>query len=86
MERHGSESYFVLGEGLLGEARGGRRLASVSAFASVPPFRFSRLGPKGTGKQLGKPNRVKIARDARVTIGTSTRTSGGSHGRKAKGG
>ena len=61
MERHGSESYFVIGEGLLGEARGGRQLAAVSAFASVPPFRFSRMGPKGTGKQLGKPNRVKIA-------------------------
>src|SRR3954469_14220000 len=61
MERHGSESYFVIGEGLLGEARGGRQLAAVSGVASVPPFRFSRLGPKGTGKQLGKPNRVKIA-------------------------
>jgi hypothetical protein len=27
----------------------------------VPPFRFSRLGPKGAGKQLGRPNRLKIA-------------------------
>ena len=61
MERHGSESYFVIGEGILGEARGGRQLAAASALASVPPFRFSRLGPKGSGKQLGKPNRVKIA-------------------------
>ena len=28
---------------------------------AVPPFRFSRMGPKGTGKQLGEPNRRKIA-------------------------
>jgi hypothetical protein len=61
VERHGSESYFVIGEGLLGEARGGRQLAHTAALAAVPPFRFSRLGPKGAGKQLGKPNRVKIA-------------------------
>ena len=27
----------------------------------MPPFRFSRLGPSGAGKQLGKPNRIKIA-------------------------
>jgi hypothetical protein len=59
MERHGSETYFVIGEGQLGEARGGQ-LESAFALA-VPPFRFSRLGPKGTGKQLGKPNRIKIA-------------------------
>jgi hypothetical protein len=59
MERHGT--YFVIGEGELGEARGGRQLESASALAAVPPFRFSRLGPKGTGKQLGKPNRIKIA-------------------------
>ena len=31
MERHGSESYFVVGEGLLGETLGGRELAAVSA-------------------------------------------------------
>jgi hypothetical protein len=24
-------------------------------------FRFSRMGPKGTGKQLGEPNRRRIA-------------------------
>ena len=28
----------------------------------VPPFRFSRMGPKGTGKQLGEANRTKIAK------------------------
>ena len=68
MERHGSETYFVIGEGLLGEARGGRDVVTLPAPArtaapltAAPPFRFSRLGPKGSGKQLGKPNRLKIA-------------------------
>jgi hypothetical protein len=62
--RHGSESYFVLGEGLLGEALGGRRVAAVATAAdaaTAPPFRFSRMGPLGTGKQLGEANRTKIA-------------------------
>jgi Animal haem peroxidase len=64
MEHHGSESYFVLGEGLLGEALGGRDgdIAFATADArAVPAFRFSRMGPKGTGKQLGEPNRRRIA-------------------------
>ena len=62
MERHGSESYFVIGEGLLGESRGGRQLAGCAcAVAAVPPFRFSRMGPKGPGMQLGEPNGVKLA-------------------------
>jgi hypothetical protein len=72
MVTHGSESYFVIGEGLLGEAVGGRNggppdgaaVASVAAAsltaASVPPFRFSRMGPNGAGRQLGEPNRKKI--------------------------
>ena len=59
---HGSESYFVLGEGLLGETLGGRPgTLPASLEAAVPKFRFSRMGPKGTGKQLGEPNRRKIA-------------------------
>src|SRR5215203_710772 len=63
MERHGSESYFVLGEGLLDEAVDGRpRVAAAAAVAATaPPFRFSRMGPRGAGKQLGDPNRKKIA-------------------------
>jgi hypothetical protein len=62
MDRHGSETYFVIGEGLLGEARGGREVVLPAlAPTAAPPFRFSRLGPKGTGKQLGRPNRLKIA-------------------------
>ena len=58
MERHGSESYYVLGEGLLGESEGGRTLMAAP---TAPPFRFSRMGPKGTGKQLGEPNRLKLS-------------------------
>jgi hypothetical protein len=57
MERHGSESYFVVGEGLLGESVGGRTLEVAEA---APPFRFSRMGPHGQDVQLGEPNRKKI--------------------------
>src|SRR4051812_19429353 len=68
-QQHGSESYFVIGEGLLGTSAEGReadpsaKAAGVrtSAKAAVaPPFRFSRMGPKGTGRQLGDPNRKKL--------------------------
>jgi hypothetical protein len=62
VERHGSESYFVIGEGLLTESVGGREDTLAAAVeAAAPPFRFSRLGPKGTGRQLGDPKRKAIA-------------------------
>ena len=62
MQRHGSESYFIIGEGLLAESLDGRPATmSLAVEEAVPPFRFSRMGPKGTGKQLGEPNRRKIA-------------------------
>ena len=62
MKRHGSESYFILGEGLLAESLDGRPATmSTAVEEAVPPFRFSRMGPKGTDKQLGEPNREKIA-------------------------
>ena len=62
MQRHGSETYFIEGEGLLGESLDGRPRTLARAIEQVvPPFRFSRMGPKGTGKQLGEPNRRKIA-------------------------
>jgi Animal haem peroxidase len=51
VDKHGSESYFVEGEGLLGESGGGREVA-IAAAADTPKFRFSRMGPKGTGRQL----------------------------------
>jgi hypothetical protein len=52
MEKHGSESYYVIGEGLLGESIEGRDAPVVATVAGVtaPPFRFSRLGPPGTGR------------------------------------
>jgi hypothetical protein len=53
---HGSESYFVVGEGLLGETVGGRERTLARALeTATPPFRFSRLGPNGNGKQLRDP-------------------------------
>jgi len=61
-ERHGQETFFVVGEGVVGEALGGRAATLPAALeANAPVFRFSRMGPKGTGKQLGEPNRRKIA-------------------------
>ena len=70
-----SESYYVIGEGLLGESVGGRDLgeeppivaAAARAGASPdsvaqPPFRFSRMGPKGSNKQLSEANRNKLSR------------------------
>ena len=65
MEKHGSESYFVIGEGLLTESVGGRMrtLAGTpmaAAETQVPPFRFSRMGPNGIQHQLGESNRKKI--------------------------
>jgi Animal haem peroxidase len=69
MERHGSESYFVIGEGLLGESVGGREPSlSTGAESSAPPFRFSRMGPKGAGRQLTRANR-KSASKAMVVGG-----------------
>ena len=57
MEHHGSESYWVEGEGLLTESAGGRTLMAAT---TAPPFRFSRMGPSGAQKQLAEANRVKV--------------------------
>ncbi len=62
MEKHSAESYFVIGEGLLTESAGGRNAsvaAAAGADAAAPPFRFSRMGPKGVNRQIGDPNRKK---------------------------
>ena len=59
MEHHGSESYFVLGEGLLTESVGGREPTLARTLeTSAPPFRFSRMGPKGA--QLTDATRRKL--------------------------
>jgi hypothetical protein len=69
VERHGSESYFVVGEGLLAESVGGRErtLARADA-AGVAPFRFSRMGPKGDGRQPSDAARKRLG-DAMVVGG-----------------
>ena len=70
MERHGSESYFVIGEGLLGESGKGRtRTLEAAVEAATPPFRFSRMGPHGQDVQLGEPNLKKIGA---AMVGTSS--------------
>jgi len=61
MERHGSESYFVIGEGLLGESLGGRVALAADAKDAVPPFRFSRMGPRGDQRQLTEASLTKVA-------------------------
>jgi Animal haem peroxidase len=61
VEHHGSESYFVIGEGLLGKSVGGREpTLARTVEAAVPPFRFSRMGPSGAGRQLGDTLRKKL--------------------------
>jgi len=71
-ERHGQETFFVVDEGIIGDALGGRQQTLPTALeANAPVFRFSRLGPKGTGKQLGEPNRRKIATAMTATGGTA---------------
>jgi hypothetical protein len=61
VDRHGSESYFVIGEGLLGETVGGRdRTLAPAEEALVPPFRFSRMGPSGFGRQLSEASRRRL--------------------------
>lgn len=61
MTRHGSESYFVIGEGLLTESVGGRALSlAATAEAQTAPFRFSRMGPSGAQRQLSESSLKKL--------------------------
>ena len=60
--QHGAESYYVVGEGLLGESGEGRDAArAVANAAAAPPFRFSRMGPKGTGASSASPTAASSA-------------------------
>jgi hypothetical protein len=62
MDRHGSESYFIIGEGLVAESGGGRdRTFSDAVEDAAPPFRFSRLGPRGTSLPEGARRRLAVA-------------------------
>ena len=69
---HGSESFFIEGEGVVDASLGGRRgdepdrvsdpqaAPPAPLGAAPPPFRFSRVGPKG--RQLSDQNLTKVAR------------------------
>lgn len=69
---HAAESYFVIGEGLLNESAGGREIGTADqvvadgdrrallATAAAPPFRFTRMGPRG--RQLSRAIRSRVAR------------------------
>jgi len=76
MERHGSETFFVLGEGLLGETLGGRQPRLATA-AAAPGFRFSRMGPKGTRRQLPEANLKRIGDAMTAGGGTPSRVPAG---------
>jgi hypothetical protein len=78
MPKHGSESFFVLGEGLLAETRGGRaRSLGAAAEARVAPFRFSRMGPKGHGHQVSEANLKRLANAIISPEGRSSRIPAG---------
>ena len=65
METHGSESYFVIGEGLLDESVDGRaRRSRRQSTAAAPPFRFSRMGPRGDRARRGEPPQIANAMTA----------------------
>jgi hypothetical protein len=60
---HGSETFVVEGEGALGEAVGGRERTLPAALeAQAPPFRFSRMGPRGRGHQLPEATLKRVGR------------------------
>jgi hypothetical protein len=60
VDKHGSETYVILGEGLVGESGGGRDSAARTALeVAAAPFRFSRVGPKGD--RLGDAARRRLA-------------------------
>jgi Animal haem peroxidase len=76
VERHGSETFFVLDEGLLGESVGGRE-PRLAVTAAAPAFRFSRMGPKGGGRQLAAANLRRIANAMTAGHGRSSRIPAG---------
>ncbi len=78
MDKHGSESFFIIGEGLLGETVGGRdRTLAARVEAEAPPFRFSRIGPSGINRQLGEATRRKLGEAMTSGGGGSSRIPAG---------
>jgi hypothetical protein len=75
LPRQTIRGHFVLGEGLLTETVGGRD--GAPAAQAAPPFRFSRMGPKGSGRQLGEPHRRKIANVMTAGGGAGSRIPAG---------
>jgi hypothetical protein len=79
--RHGFESYFVVGEGLLSESgpSGGDHplLTAAGGGGAAPPFHFSRMGPNGRGHQLGDGNRKKLGNAMAHTGGGAGRVPSG---------
>ncbi|HZB75582.1 MAG TPA: heme peroxidase family protein [Solirubrobacteraceae bacterium] len=73
---HGSESFFILGEGLVSTSRGGREDAAAqpavaeAAGEQAPPFRFTRSGPKGL--RIPRSARRKVAKAMTETGGTDS--------------
>ena len=71
MKRHGMRRFYVVGEGVYGEAKSGsvdgkklvqRKAADAAGGAPDATFRFSRMGPAGgAGAQLSGPARKHLA-------------------------
>ena len=72
--RHGSESFFIEGEGLVNTQVGGRsggdpdpisepEAAPAAALPAdaAPPFRFSRVGPRGTSMRPALIEQLAVA-------------------------
>jgi hypothetical protein len=81
VQTHAAESYFIEGEGLLTESAGGRdengavmaiAAASGPNAAPAPPFRFSRMGPKGVNRQIGEGARQRIGNEMAAGGGGAT--------------
>jgi hypothetical protein len=76
VERHASESYDVLGEGLLTVSAGGRGCpAAAGAATSASPFRFSRMGPDGKDQQLSETATKALAADMTAGGGSDVEES-----------
>jgi hypothetical protein len=63
VEKHGSESYYIVGEGLIDVADGGRTVAALDTEDTAPPFRFSRMGPRGVNRQPGEGIRRRVGNE-----------------------